>query len=381
MNPQRHEQSSSRWPVLFELLRKTEPVPGAYDVEWWGPHFITRPRQWHRSRFLLYGGCLYGSLEIGWTTFSANWCVHSGVVSCQEGSSLATAGGSEELWEEALPQLIRRLRSALANPTAYNRRVQRLLPLEARTGRLLRKWTWPKGARAPLSRKDLGLLETACNRGDRAGSWKSLSSGEYFRLVGCMYNAAFPAVAGHSAKEIHASKADGRHGGLLDLSDDDPQAFLEWFKSRVWLGCHPWEIILGHPHGILFSPLLSESGTWRFLLSVETPGLYIQAVKMALALGETGAPFRLKDRDSVVAALRGTDDLEIGSSYGMFSLVRLREVRPEAIDRVRWDLIPDIRPITSEERNRVGHVLRTGSPAGWQARIPPGSQRTDAGSL
>jgi hypothetical protein len=222
---------------------------------------------------------------------------------------------------------------------------------------------------AAAFKKELGLLDTACERCESAAPWKSFSSAEYFRLVGRMYDAAFPELAGLSPMEQHALKANSRHGGLLNHPGNDPLAFREWFDSKAWSGCHPWEIVFGHPHGILFSPLLGDGGTWRFHLSVEAPGLYLRAAKMAIALGKTRAPFVLHGGDSVVAALRGIDDVEIGPSYGMFSLGRLREVRPEAIDRVRWDPIADIQPITCIQRNRVDYVLRTGSPAGWEARV------------
>jgi hypothetical protein len=368
MTLQRREQSYSKWLVFFKMLRETEPISGAYDVEWRGPYSIPRPKNWHRSHFMLYDGHLYGSLEIGWTTYSADWSIDSGTEYCRRGESLTATGESEELWASALPQLTRRLKSALKNPIAYNRRIQRLIPLDARTGRVVRNWTWPRGTRPPLSRKELGLLETVCERCERAAPWKSLSSSGYFRLVGRMYNAAFPELIGLSSRDQHALKADSRHSGLLNLPDEDPQAFREWFESRVWSGCHPWEIVFGHPHGILFSPLLSEDGTWRFHLSVESPGLYIRAVKMAMAIGETGAPFVLHDKNSIVAALRGMDDVEVRPSYGMLSLARLREIRPDAVDQVRWDPISDIQPITSTQKNRVEYVLRTGSPAGWEAR-------------
>jgi hypothetical protein len=369
MTMQQREQSFSRWDSFFKLLRETEPIAGIYDVEWWGPYFIPSPKQWHRSRFALYGGYLYGSIEMGWTTFSANWGIDSGIVSYQRGTSFTAAWESEELWEKAIPQFTRRLKSALSNPAAYNRRIQRLIPLDVRIGRLIRKWSWPQNTRPPLSKKKLELLERACERGERATPWQSLSSGGYFRLLGCLYNAVFPKLAGISPREQHALKADGRHGGLLDLHDDDPQAFLDWFKSRVWLGCHPWEIVFAHPHGILFSPLLAKNGTWRFHLSVDTPGLYIKAAKMAIALGKDAVPFVLHEKDSLIAALRGTDDVEVGSSYGMLSLAELKEVRPEAVARIRWDPIPDTQPVTSAQRDRVDHVLRTGSPAGWDAPI------------
>ncbi|MFA5800085.1 MAG: hypothetical protein WC840_03955 [Candidatus Peribacteraceae bacterium] len=67
------EQLPAQYAALFGLLKETKPIAGTYDVEWWGPYFIPRARQWHRSRFLLYGGRLFGSIEAGWTTYSSIW--------------------------------------------------------------------------------------------------------------------------------------------------------------------------------------------------------------------------------------------------------------------------------------------------------------------
>ena len=46
---------STQFSVLFGQIQETEPIGGTYDVEWMGPYFIPRARQWYRSRFLLFG--------------------------------------------------------------------------------------------------------------------------------------------------------------------------------------------------------------------------------------------------------------------------------------------------------------------------------------
>ncbi|MEW5982774.1 MAG: hypothetical protein AB1806_10445 [Acidobacteriota bacterium] len=355
------------WEELFRLLRQIEPIGGLLDVEWHGPYFIPRPKEWCLSHFLLYGGRVYGSIQIDWTTLTATWEIDSGEVSYEGTTSSMEWRDPEHVWQQALPQFVSRLRSAVVNPSAFNRRMQRLIPLEARTGRVVRKWTWPKGTRPPLSRAQNLALEAACRHGETASAWPSLTSNAYLDLAARMYDAAFPELRARPPREKHAAKADTRHGGMLDLPQDDPSAFRQWYSSRVWSGCHPWEIVFGHPHGILFSPSLDDQGGWRFYLSVDSTGLYLRAAKMAVALGEANVPFLLHKKAAVVAALRGLDDVEVGPGYGQFPVARLREERLEGIAHVRWDPIPEIRPITPLQRRRVDHVLRTGSPAGWPA--------------
>jgi len=268
----------------------------------------------------------------------------------------------EALWTSALPQLTCRLKAAIENPDVFNRRVRRLIPLGARTGRVVRKRTWPKRTRTPLSRIELARLESACARGERANSWDSLTSDKYLEIVGRAYDAAYPDMRNLAAREKHSLKADGRHGGLLDLPVQDARAFRDWYMSKTWSGTHPWEIVFGHPHGVMLSPVPDPDAGWRFHLSVDSAGMYLHAVKMAIALGDGSAPFMFDGKDRVVSALLGADLVEVGPFYDQLSLADLRDVRPEAVDRVEWDPVVEIHPITVMQRDRVSHVLRTGLP-------------------
>ncbi len=361
--------TASLWTGLWELLRQTEPRSGCYDVEWDGPYYIPRPRQWHRSRFMLYGGTLFGFLEVGWSRLDAAHDLASGRLSYEAGARSTGDAAAEQTWHRALPQLVRRLEAAVADPGRYNRRVRRLLPLEARTGVVVRRWSWPRGTRAPLAPRELEALEAACRAGERSQPLPLLTAAAYLALAGVAYDAAFPELRSLPPREQHAAKADTRHGGLLDLPENDPAAFRQWFASRAWSGNHPWEVVFGHPHGILLHPILDDRGRWRLALGVDCPGLYLRAVRMAIALGERGTPFELHQGEAVVAALRGQDDVDVGPGYGQLSLDELRSRRGDAVARVRWDPVPEILPITSTQRLRVQHVLATGTPAGWP---PPG---------
>ncbi|MBI5576387.1 MAG: hypothetical protein HY896_08490, partial [Deltaproteobacteria bacterium] len=305
---------SAQFAILFDRIRDTEPIEKTYDVVWWGPYFIPKPRQWHRSRFLLYGGRLHGSIEVGWTTYSSTWDISSGEIEFENGSGYSI-WNSQEVWTSALPQLTRRLKYANENPDAFNRRVRRLIPYESRTGRLIRKWTWPKRTSSPLSRNELVRLELACVKGANERSWVSLTSGKYLQVVGCAYDAAFPELRHLAAREKYSLKADSRHCGLLDLPDQDDRAFRGWYNSKAWVGSHPWEIVFAHPHGVLLSPFTEQDGNWRFHLSVDTAGLFLHAVKMAIALGDISTPFLLHDKNKIVSMLRGQDLVEIGPYY------------------------------------------------------------------
>jgi hypothetical protein len=58
------------------------------------------------------------------------------------------------------------------------------------------------------------------------------------------------------------------------------------------------------------------------------------------------------------------DFIPIGPNYGQMSLAELQTIRPEAPAQIRWNPIPEIRPITDEQRTCLEYVLQTGSLAG-----------------
>ncbi|PZR05626.1 MAG: hypothetical protein DI536_31745 [Archangium gephyra] len=128
---------------------------------------------------------------------------------------------------------------------------------------------------------------------------------------------------------------------MLDLPRAGTEAFRRWFQSRAWSGSHPWEIVFGHPHGIHLAPTL-EDGHWRFSRLVSNRGLALEAVKMAIALGEAGIPLPLHGKDELVATLRGEDELEVAVSRQV-SLEELEELRPGSTRQVRWDSPPVFR--------------------------------------
>jgi hypothetical protein len=353
--------------IFFNLLKQTEPIPEAYDMEWWGPYYIPRSGRWFPAHFRLYQGVLYGTMEMGWSLATGQWPIETGEFFRDRSSGhWPSETADPEFWDRALPVLTRRLQAALKNPGAYNRRVLRLLPLEARTGTLLRRLSWHRGQRAPLSPAMARRLEDACRSGTRARSWRKMSGDDYLRIAALAYDAGIEELHGLSPRAKYERKADGRHGGLLDLVSGDAQAFYQWFASRSWLGTHPWEIVFGHPHGILLSPLLDPRGRWRFHLGVDSPGWYFTAARMAIALGEGGVPFEFHRHDEVAAVLRGRDFIPVGPRFGQLSLAELRTIRPEAEAHIRWDPVPEIRPISEDQQRRLEYVLRTGSPAGWK---------------
>ena len=94
---------------------------------------------------------------------------------------------------------------------------------------------------------------------------------------------------------------------------------------------------------------------------------------MAAALIAKGIPLRFLNAAEVLAALRGSDLVEVGPFFGQIRLEELDGVRPDARERVQWDPIPPINRATEEDRQRIAVVEATGRPgrgtAGSQAGL------------
>jgi hypothetical protein len=363
--PCREAALSTRFAEVFDALHRLEPEKGESDIVWCGPWFVDRGR-WHASRFQLVLGKLYATLYVGRSTSTAVWTVGSNDVEFERWSSTFDLPWHElELWRRALEQFSPKLRSTLANPGAVTRRVQRFLPLEARSGELRRRLTWPKHLRAPLSPSRRSALDAACRLGRTAPTWSTLSVSGYLSVVAIACDATFDDVRGLEPEAKYRRRADTRDGGLLSVPRDDPRAFGLWYRSGTRTSAHPWEIVFGHPHGILLAPCEVDEG-WRFHLHVSSPGWYVAAVTMAIALGEAGVPFEFDGKEAVVATLRGTDRVEIGPLRDQLSLDELRAVRPDSVDRVRWEPIPRYAPISRRQARKVAYVMEHGTPHGFQ---------------
>jgi hypothetical protein len=180
----------------------------------------------------------------------------------------------------------------------------------------------------------------------------------YLTTTSIAYDAAFENMASLSPVEKYKSKADGRHGGMLDLPLNSAKAFTRWFNSRSWAGAHPWEIVYGNPHGVMLSPCHDEkTSTWSFDFSVHTESLYAIAVKMATALARHTRPFEFCNSAKVVAVLRGDDMVEVGTDRETLEFEDLKGIRPDSIQHIQWDPIPKISPISEDQLQRLSGLI------------------------
>ena len=351
---------AGRLAEVFELLKQTQPTaPIETDVVWNGPYYIPRRLVWGATRFVLYRGTLYASLSIGSGHYGLSWKLESDEWKFEGNRVVGDYINGEPLWVDALIQVSRRLRFALQDPLRYNRMVQTRLPSTCRTGKIRRELTWPRDAKPPLASGRIRRLIKVLTVARQLSRLEKITLSDYLATVEIAFDVAFKDFRSLSRLEKYKRKADGRHGGLLDLPPDDAKAFSEWFNSRRWTGTHPWEIVFGHPHGIMISPRYhTQSSSWSYVLWVGSLAWYATAARMAIALGGRRIPFEFGCWEGVVAALQGADEVDVGPDLYSVRYDELKEHRPDGLPLIRWDPIPQITAITDDQSARLSAALR-----------------------
>ncbi|MCB4756883.1 MAG: hypothetical protein LHV69_07630 [Elusimicrobia bacterium] len=339
---------------MYALLKKTQPIQNEIDVAWWGPYFIPRSGQWCPSHFTIYDGTLYCRLFISPGSYGVSWKIGSDVVEFERGFATGDYYNDEHLWSKALAQIERRFKSAIKNVSAYNRFVERNLPLSCRTGKIMRRFTWPKHVKSAIPIRRIRYLETILKEAKNRPPLQQMTLSHYLDTTAIAYDAGFKELRPLSPLQKYKGKADGRHGGMLDLPPHDPEAFSKWFHSRAWAGSHPWEIVFGHPHGIMISPHYhQENRSWIYWLWVDSLGWYATAAKMAMALGEHKIPFEFENSKDVLDALEGLDEVDVGPDLYSVHFDELQQQRSDALARIQWDPIPQIALVTPDQKERI----------------------------
>jgi hypothetical protein len=248
---------------VFRLLQKTQPLADETDVSWVGPYYIPRSGVWAPTYFRVHGMrlCVFVSMpdrdsSMVWDLRSHQW---------EFESPLPFGANSEEFWRDVLTQINRRLTNALKNPSAYNRKVEARLPFECRTGKIQQAFTWLEGEEPEMDDSTLKQLESMLSFVESSSRLKKFTVSDYLATTSIAYDAAFENMSSLSPVEKYKSRADGRHGGMLDLRLNDAKAFTRWFNSQRRAGAHPWEIVYGNPHGVMLSPRRDKkASTWTF---------------------------------------------------------------------------------------------------------------------
>ena len=336
------------------MLRRTQPHAEGTSVSWSGPWVILPRQRWYRTSYALYQGTLYGAFQVSSRiSLDLRWKLGSDTVELPPDTETYGAwSNTPAFWLEVLQQAQRRLSWGLENPARYNRHLDRLVPLKLRRGHILRRHTWPIGTEPLATAAELDALARAVSRSAPPPPRPELSPDLFLRDAAIAYDAAYEELRPLAALDKYTRRADRRHGGMLDLPPEDAAGFRAWFQRGDWRGAHPWEIVYGHPHGIILYPELTAEG-WIYRFTVSEESLYPHYARMAVALDAAAVPAELVSGKRVLGALRGDDEIDVAASHAAITWDNLLARRPDARLHVRWDPLPQLARITPDQEARI----------------------------
>jgi len=228
----------------------------------------------------------------------------------------------ELLWE--LSGLIREEVAVLkTNTENWNNNLEKELPHSKRLGRIRRADFWKiTGDDCIRLDKKLGKnrikqFQTYLSDSGSAGYSpfiSSITADDFFRFCEICYdaNGYFKKnKVSRSPREKYNSMADGRDGGLLEVTGNSPDAFKDWYHDKKWAGSHPWEICRGGNSTHISLQVYPENGQWKLHLAGSSVIRVTETVKMANALYNSQIPFMLSDAEAIGRMVTGTDFIGI----------------------------------------------------------------------
>ena len=213
--------------------------------------------------------------------------------------------------------------------------LEKLVPHDLQEGRVKRKYI--DGGLMPLSEAERIKQRYAAHK-RRMGPAPKCSLRGYLNTASICYKAAYlDKVANMTPKEMYLRFADGRHGGMLEIKNQDsPGEFGAWCRSGRWAGSHPFEIVFSWmEHGILLYPPSEERPHYTLrVVNLSYSGTY---VKMVEGLMANKVPFLAPDLKKALDYLTGEIYLNV-NSHGHGTLpVFISSKRERGFKHVEWE--------------------------------------------
>ena len=202
----------------------------------------------------------------------------------------------------------------------YNQFIETHLPIQHRTGTILRKDWWSvfpeirKEFLSDLSQEDIALFAKYMEETGRENTvtpLKEISANDYFRACAIGYAANHYSGGDQIPREQYYLHADGRDDGLSEIDPDSPSAFLSWFNDPNRQGGHPWEIARGGNSTHISLYPQHEEDSFTFLLAGSSVNRTIETVRIYLALRKAGFPVYVRDGSILANRLTGNEKIGI----------------------------------------------------------------------
>ncbi len=219
----------------------------------------------------------------------------------------------------------------LLDPVAYNRDVERNLPLCKRFGRVRRRDLWSASSEVirlddEIGAEGLGRFRRLILDLDENATIDRMTLSAFLSYCRICYEANDyeQLESSMTPREMYRAMADNRDEGLLDLPSDDPSAFTRWYRERQG-GGHPFEICRGGNRTHISLYVLEHGDGWQLRLAGFSTARAVETARMAIALSEHGVAFMLEFPEEMLRMLSGEDflgivpeDIPVGYNHGDF---------------------------------------------------------------
>ena len=113
-----------------------------------------------------------------------------------------------------------------------------------------------------------------------------------------------------SPKELYEKYADGRDEGLMDIDEDSPEAFRNWYEHRE-RGGHPWEVCRGGNSTHVSLYVCKTDRGFFFAVAGSSWGRSNETINFYLALHRAGMPVIIDEGNMLADRITGKDKIGI----------------------------------------------------------------------
>lgn len=195
----------------------------------------------------------------------------------------------------------------------YNNRVRNELPVENRTGVILRKDffdifpEYRTEFRDGLTQAEIDEFIQYANSQPEdhekmEGHMTSVTANDFFNACAIAYKANNYKDCSRTPIDQYKGNADGRDEGLTEIDPDSAEAFEKWYKSDRF-GGHPWEIYPGGNSTHIDLTVGHDKQGFIFCLAGVSVGRCIETIRIYLAFKREKIPVFLWDAKELVDRL------------------------------------------------------------------------------
>ena len=220
--------------------------------------------------------------------------------------------------EDLAQWILEALQEAVAELEAgtYNDDVQENLPVQHRTGIILRHHLWDVDPvyREPFILPEDDLARFLAYAGEQPETWRemterllSMTANDFYRFCSMGYKANEYPETDLPLRKQYERHADGRDDGLGEIDPDDPEAFSSWLSRQKDSSGHPWEVCRGGNSTHISLQVWKDDSGYLLWLTGKAWSRTLETVRFYLALRDAGLPVFLSEARTLAKRMIGEE--------------------------------------------------------------------------